>query len=451
MRPVSVHPAVISAAVMTMALAAPGPGRADWNPAREAFYKEIVVSGRESGKDYRLVVDTDIYTESQPGLADLRVVRNETEEVPYALFVFPHSIAASQYESKIIANFVSGRANTIIVDIDKPGQKNNRIMLDIGNRNFSRRVQVEGSNDARTWETLTRDAYIYDFSFGGDFPRPGDVRIQRTVDERYTVNFSFATSSRNTAAVYRENQFRYLQVTVFATEQEEPLVINKVVVSSYRDVPAEENEYPCSITALRNNEKEKCSELILALPGKNIPVSGITVVSAAKNYYRTVFIQGSNDRKEWTDIGRGDIFNYNVENFKHSNQTLPFPECRFRYLKLIIHNQDNPDLKIDSVVAKGLNRSLAFPYERPGTMRVYYGNPNLKKPNYDYARFIDAAYARNFPLVGLGGAQANPAYTAEGREQPWTEQYPYLLWTILVAVTLILLFLVAVMIRKMQE
>jgi len=271
------------------------------------------------------------------------------------------------------------------------------------------------------------------------------------VDERYTVNFSFATSSRNTAVSYPENRFRYLRITVCSALNEAPLVIEKVMVSSCREIAAEESEYPCSIQTVVADEKEKCSELILALPGQNIPVSSLNISSSSKNYYRTVFIQASQDRKKWMDVGRGDIFNYNRENFKDSNQVLRFPECRFPYLKLIIHNQDNPALNIDAVVAKGLNRSLAFPYERTGTLRIYYGNPNLKRPNYDYSRFIDAAYARNFPIVTLSEAQANPAYVLEEKEQAWTEKRPYLLWTVLGVITLVLLSFVAVMIRKMRE
>lgn len=423
---------------------------AEFENKRMAYYKEIDTKGVEIGKNYRIVLNKDVYSQVQESLSDLRLALNEEREVPYEIFIFKEKKKTSAFESKIIENYINeDKANVMIIELNKPGQKNNQIILDIDGCNFGRRVMIEGSDDGQNWQLLTKDKYIYDFTFGrGNLPQAGELKWHRVVDNRYMADFSFDASSRNTAVTYKENQFPYLKITIFGAKDEESLSINKVKVFSYEQVPSEETEYKCSIQSNFINKEQKSSEITLDLGVKNIPISALKIESDSKNYYRAVHIQASNDLKNWNDVDQGYIFDYNIENFKEANKKINFSETRHRYLKLIILNQDNSPVQIDSVIAVGLNRSLVFPYEEKGNLKIYYGNPNLKKPRYDYALFVQKIDAQTLKILPVGQQIQNPAYVFEKAKKPWSEERPYLLWITIMGIILILLFLVISMLKK---
>jgi hypothetical protein len=72
-----------------------------------------------------------------------------------------------------------------------------------------------------------------------------------------------------------------------------------------------------------------------------------------------------------------------------------------------------------------------------GGLMLYYGDPTLLAPVYDYGRlFVPAAK----PLaVTLGPEQLNPAYQPPPAEvRPFTERHPEVLWVVLIAVVCVL-------------
>ena len=64
---------------------------------------------------------------------------------------------------------------------------------------------------------------------------------------------------------------------------------------------------------------------------------------------------------------------------------------------------------------------------------MYYGDPRLSAPVYDYDRLFVAA---DKPLVAELGAEAlNPGFRAPPAEvRPFTERHPEVLWIVLIAV-----------------
>jgi len=416
------------------------------------YYKDINIENAQVGKNYRIVLDKDIYNVSQVSLNDLRIILNKEIELPYEIFTFKAHSNIRNMVSEILDNSVTQeKANIVILDLGEAGQKNNKLYLEIDEHNFGRRVMVEGGDDTLNWQLLTRDSYIYDFTFGGEaFPRGGEVKWQRAVDSKYMVDFSYRTASRSTEVRYKENKFQYLKITVFGSEDEEPLTIKGVNISSHYIIPADETEYTCLIKEAIINKEQRSSEITLDFGVKNIHLHNLKINSNSKNYYRTLFIQGSNDLEEWVRVGSGEIFDYNIENFKDSKRDISFHESRYRYLKLIILNQDNPPINIDSVIGVGLNRSIVFPYQAEGNLRIYYGNPFANKPSYDYTRYVRRANVRELETLLISQEFKNPSYVLKKIKRPWTEEKPYILWIALIAIVIILLFLVASMLKKIK-
>ena len=421
---------------------------AAFSAKRLECYKDIDVRAAEVGKNYRIVVDRNIYNASQASLNDLRIVFDKKTELPYEIFIMKAQSQVRNMTPQILKNLVTkNKANVLVVDIGESGRKNNKLKLEITERNFGRRVMIEGSNDNSSWELLVKDSYIYDFTFG-DFSRTGQIKWQREVDSKYMVDFSYKGRSRNTMVQYKENTFRYLKIIVFGTKNESPLSIKGINVNY--SLTAEKTRYKCLIKEVNTNEEKKSSEIILDIGFKNIPLNGLKIQSGSKNYYRTLYIQGSDDMEKWLDIGRGEIFDYNIENFNNSKSVISFPETRCRYLKLIILNQDNLPIQIDSVAGIGLDRSLVFPYREKGTLRIYYGNASLEKPIFDYARYIKKVKVRGLKILPVSGQLKNSSYVFEKIKRPWAEEKPYLLWVVLIAIVMVLLFSTAAMLKKIK-
>jgi hypothetical protein len=101
-----------------------------------------------------------------------------------------------------------------------------------------------------------------------------------------------------------------------------------------------------------------------------------------------------------------------------------------------IENGDDAPLALASVRLEMEQRDLCF--EAAGGVRytLYYGDPALAAPVYDYA----ALFSRDehATQAAAGPEQPNPIYQARLDERPFTEKHPALLWVALVAVIALL-------------
>jgi hypothetical protein len=97
-----------------------------------------------------------------------------------------------------------------------------------------------------------------------------------------------------------------------------------------------------------------------------------------------------------------------------------------------IENGDDQPLPIASVRLEMRRREVCFDAASAaaGAM-LYYGDPKLEAPVYDYARLFEAA---DKPLEArLGPETQNPAYRAPVDERTFTERHPEALWIVLIA------------------
>ena len=425
---------------------------AEFKAKNWGYYREIDKDQLQTGKNYRIMLDSQVYDASQISLADLRIVMDGRLELPYEIAIITGNSETKNMVSTIVENNRTGdNSNILILDLGTEVRPNNKITLDITERNFGKKVSVEGSNDKLNWVLLVRDAYIYDFSFGGEqAQRTGQAKWSRAVNSKYMVDFSYNASSRDTAVSYPESRFRYIKVTLFGTKDEEPVTITRANIRSHYVVPAEEAEYNCIIKENKVDQQAKTSYTILDFGAKNLPIQSIKINCDGSNYYRTVYVQGSNDLKEWVELGSGDIFDYDVENFRDARREIFFTEGRCRYIKLTILNQDNVPINVIAATGHGLKRSLVFPFQKAEPIRLYYDNQLAQAPVYDYSRFIRKADFTKLAVVALGQQVRNPFYNPDKIKRPWTEEHPYILWIAIIGIVVILLFLVASMMKKVK-
>ena len=83
-----------------------------------------------------------------------------------------------------------------------------------------------------------------------------------------------------------------------------------------------------------------------------------------------------------------------------------------------------------------VERNLCFDAAAGAAYSLYYGDPALAAPQYDYARLF--AQQPGAAAARLGGENANPGFRPRPDERPFTERHPALLWIALGAVVLVL-------------
>jgi len=152
------------------------------------------------------------------------------------------------------------------------------------------------------------------------------------------------------------------------------------------------------------------------------------------NFRREVELQ--NDRK--MVLGSGELSRVHMvrhgQKIDFEKNDLDMGWGSTEVLRVIIHNGDDPPLKITGVRLEQYQRRVYF--NSATAPQLYYGDDQLDPPVYDYAKLFqrDAKATE----AQLGPEQSNSAYTGRPDERPWSERHPAVLWIAIVAAVVIL-------------
>jgi len=162
----------------------------------------------------------------------------------------------------------------------------------------------------------------------------------------------------------------------------------------------------------------------LGVPG--VPTSRLAVRNQQVNFYRAVSLEGSEDAQTWSPVqDAGALYSYDTPRFVGSQLSVSYPETTRRYLRLTVHNEDNPPLDIQDVEVYGFTRKLLFPAGPGGSYQLYYGNPRARAPTYDLERFLPYLETEGLPVAILEAQSDNPEFQAP--RPPLSERLPWLI------------------------
>jgi hypothetical protein len=107
-------------------------------------------------------------------------------------------------------------------------------------------------------------------------------------------------------------------------------------------------------------------------------------------------------------------------------------------VEVYVENGDDRPLPIAAVRLEMRQRKLCFDAGAATAtpLNLYYGDPRLQAPVYDYARLFSAS--RNRVAAELGPEQMNPAYEPPPDSRSFTDRHPEVLWITLLVVICIL-------------
>ena len=117
-------------------------------------------------------------------------------------------------------------------------------------------------------------------------------------------------------------------------------------------------------------------------------------------------------------------------------------------VQIAVDNGDDTPLPLTAIRLEIRQRKLCFEAQAGAPHTLFYGDPTLPAPEYDYGRLWNPAAPSL--TAQLGPEQRNPAYRTPPDGRPFLERHPHLLWVVLIGV-LCLLFAIAVRSSRLQH
>lgn len=354
---------------------------ADFNPQHWRFRRQIAVDSPRSVAAF--AIDPLLYRGLTRDQADLRIVRDGTE-VPYAITILNDMSSETELHPPILnQGVVPGLGIQVTLELDRL-VKHNRLRLATPERNFRQRVRIETADDPLHWSIVRDDGYIFDFAQDGRH-----VSVL-TID--YPVS----------------NQ-RYVRATVFGWTDIHS--IESAWLTDYIERPA-----------IRDTMAVIQPARTADLGSQGLPYNEVRFAIGPGFFHRAAAIETSRDGTVWATAGSGVLSRTQDD----EQLTIDFPEQRERYVRAQIYNGDDRPLPVESFTLEAFRRTVAFPADERGVYWAYYGNPDARRPSYDFGYVAAQPVALN---AALGPELTNLAYRPPAK--PWTDEHPGLLYATL--------------------
>jgi hypothetical protein len=302
---------------------------------------------------------------AQPGLEDLRIIDSSGNQVPYLIErLLPDAesrVRPTEFRSTIEngatqLNLKTGTAAPIIgVSLETPAAQ------------FMKAVDVEGSNDGRTWTKLA----------GGD------------------SLFHLPNGATKLRVSLPEGVWQLLRITIDDLGSPPVPFTGAQLHKARTSAPAE----PVTVTIKSRDESPGTTRLALDLGAANLTLGSLRIESTEPVFTRAVTLavpEVSDDGIGERDITDAVIYRVNVNGKNEAHLEIPLEsQIKTRELLVLIRNEDSSPISIDAVRADRRLVRLTFFANQPGQYSLLSGNTQSIAPHYD--------------LSALGGKLRNAA------------------------------------------
>jgi Protein of unknown function (DUF3999) len=155
--------------------------------------------------------------------------------------------------------------------------------------------------------------------------------------------------------------------------------------------------------------------------------------------------------KKWNKLASDMIFSISVDDQIEQKTMINLNNAGLRYVKITVFNGDNKPIKLASVTGYFLKRYLVMIPEKGVEYKLLYGNPGANAVSYDLGEMIKGKAVDSFGIGALAAQVRNDEYEPYKEPRPWTEDKPYILWTVMGIIIFGLIFLGFQVINKMDK
>jgi hypothetical protein len=393
------------------------------------------------------VLDAQIFPHAEPSLKDLRVFPLQTGsplEIPYAI-TLSQAVAEETQPARVLnlGTRGSGADASIVFDLEMPDRPYTEVALDLAGRDFLATATVSGMDSLGGGKSTALGVFtLFDLS-SQRLSRDTNLPLEESTFHYLHVVLSVSPApgmsgvgaARFLPAIVqgaqvppnREAQTIYTTVASVSAATAGALASPRKTrfdVALPLRVPVERVSFDLPSTFTGNFSRDVKISASPELPAK--PDSGITAEPPIESVTGTIVqvhsTQGGHKIHERV-LSVPATLGANLQNSAH--------------VWIDVENGDDQPLPIAAVRLEMRQRKLCFDAPVGTGLKVYYGDPTLVAPVYDYDRLFVPA---NKPLIAeLGPEQLNPGFHAPPAEiRPFTERHPEVLWIALIAVICVL-------------
>ncbi len=335
--------------------------------------------------------------------ADLRVLNERKEEVPWQIVVKRPEQRKEELPAQLRNLSRTEQGETWLeLLVDRQDARVSALEIITPDNDFSRQVQVLGSNDGKAWNTIRKDGVIFDINRG--------------------------EKMRHTRITFPQSNFRQLALKI-ANADAQPLTISGVKVSQESELPGQTYSIVGTTVQAESNPSRQENSILVRM-AQVYPLDRLIVSTTERNFQRCVEVQVKRGAGDWEHWAQGTIFNFDTANMRESQLAIAMPEIATKEFRLVFRNLDSPPLKITSVNGEGYRRLLAFKYQGGEKLYLFLGNPLAQQPRYDLAGLLAKQKADDLPIVYLGQPRPNTRFAGNSARLPFTERYKYLLYVV---------------------
>ncbi len=396
----------ILCATLLCALAVAAPGDPEPSIAYFSHVRDIAISTPD--RQNYLVVDQNVWGQAREDLGDLRLY-DGMDQVPYELKVEQASTASHESEAKILNLVRSGNHTEFDLDVS-PATEYNRIHLTLDRKDFLVTASVEG-----------RDTLVGGKPSAG--PNPSTL-----------FDFSREHLGSNSTITLPLWSFRFVHVRLSPSIL--PVEVKRATVDQLLEKKAQWSD----AGSCRLAEQQKRSTILTCDVSPRMPVDRVhfDVAAGQVNFRRSVSVADETG----VQAGAGSI---NRIRMNRGGTTVDYEDLDIGIfsahprLTITVDNGDDPPLKLDAVRPQAMERRLYFEPQGRAGLKLYYGDPKLGAPVYDYAKFFheDAGAVR----AQLGGELKNATFTGRPDDRPWSERHKAVLWVAMLLAVAVLTML----------
>jgi hypothetical protein len=415
--------AALTVAAGGMAFASDDPPPASWTAWE--WYQDVALppAGASSWVDFLL--PPDVFDKAREDLADLRLVDAAGREVPYVLRVGrTHRAQRPLFGKEIGRERKEDRSAEVTLDLGKTPGEHREIDVVTGGDSFSRRVELQVSDDAEEWTAVEGVRWL---------------NRQRVLSE--TID--------DHRLRYPPGKQRYLRVRVFPDGAQRPdaPMISELVVYHSVEVPGETLTLPAApgARAAVQTPDGPGSVWTINLGGDRMPCERLLLDVADEVFARSYYVEKVESGKDPVRIAHGQ---WRRSLLDTGPVEIQFSERTVRWLRLVVIDGEEPPLGITGVRFVAPARQVVFARgdDLAAPLRLYVGNPQAEKPVYDLAEELPAVIQPPPDRATLGKQTRNPRFGMEEDAAPAERRW--VIYAVAGAVGLILLLLLVLLVRR---
>jgi hypothetical protein len=380
--------------------------------AQSSFQYKSILSDIKSAGFYKVVLPPAIVAKSKNELNDIRILNDKGNQVPYVLKSDKPEFQEKNFiEFPILGIKREADKQTHIVIQNKTNKTVNELLLVIKNTDAERTVTLSGSDDQKQWFVIKEH-----ISLSNVFIREQD---------RFVQSLNFPTSSYN-----------FFELIINGKDL---LPVNVVRVGVYEDVLR--NGGFVSIpdpTIIQKDSSDKLSYISLTF-NESYLVNKLQL-----------HVQGPKFFRRHITIHMDEAFNYSLNDYILSSGVDASYNINIKAKKilLIIDNQDNPPITLQSVKAYQLNKYLLAYLEPAIKYELVFGDSTVSAPKYDLEFFKDSL---NNTVSEVRSGPINKIDAIKNISKQAGNKSMLTLWIIIVAVLALLLILTFRMTKEVAK